>query len=487
MAFVIAPFALLLLVDVSTTGGLALGTRAGEFPDASQYQFLAQQPSQAGLEALLSSSQLPAFDQQQANLGSLLGTSAQFSPQQAGLQSLLSETSQLPALNQQQANLASFLGSSAQVSSQPSQQFLQAQLPQQAQPLQQLPADMDTSAGLGFFQTQQASSFPQVSQGQNMMANVQMKEVADLMHSVETLQKELSSSRMHEKQLNTMAYNAAQRSESIDQSARKLASLAQASVSEVASMKAHVKEVEKEKSELSTEKDELQTQLSEARSTVKRIQDREAAENTQVLEVNAAYKRRELALAQQDDQRQQLQQKRQQEQQQQEDQRQQQLRTLRSLRSQASEQRQQELQLQQQMQQLQLQQQASEANQDYNPDQLAIAKASPDAQAKALAQAQALAQSSPESFAQLYNTARLSSAPSSSSYQSNVQERLPNSLQAGIPSENNMLERLRADSYADFTGNGRAPPSSTYGAYNSRAASEAVDRQPSMNFLENRR
>lgn len=481
MAFVIAPFALLLLVDVSTTGGLALGTRAGEFPDASkQYQFLAQQPSQAGLEALLSSSQLPAFDQQQANLGSLLGTSAQFSPQQAGLQSLLSETSQLPALNQQQANLASFLGSSAQVSSQPSQQFLQAQLPQQAQPLQQLPADMDTSAGLGFFQTQQASSFPQVSQGQNMMANVQMKEVADLMHSVETLQKELSSSRMHEKQLNTMAYNAAQRSESIDQSARKLASLAQASVSEVASMKAHVKEVEKEKSELSTEKDELQTQLSEARSTVKRIQDRETAENAQVLEVNAAYKRRELALAQ-------LQQKRQQERQQQDDQRQQQLRTLRSLRSQASEQRQQELQLQQQMQQLQLQQQASEANQDYNPDQLAIAKASPDAQAKALAQAQALAQSSPESFAQLYNTARLSSAPSSSSYQSNVQEGLPNSLQAGIPSENNMLERLRADSYADFTGAGRATPSSTYGAYNSRAASEAVDRQPSMNFLENRR
>merc|ERR1719223_2725945 len=132
-----------------------------------------------------------------------------------------------------------------------------------------------------------------------MMANVPMKEVADLMHSVETLQKELTTSRIHEKQLNDMAYNAAQRSESIDQSARKLASLAQASVSEVASMKAHVKEVEKEKRELSTEKDELQTQLSEARTTVKQIQDREAAENAQVLEFNEAYKRHELALAQQ--------------------------------------------------------------------------------------------------------------------------------------------------------------------------------------------
>jgi len=443
LAFLTAALAFVLL-DIGPRGGL--GTRAEEFPDVTQpYQFLAQQPSQVS----------------QQQLESLL-SQPQAAQQQAGLQALLSEPSQLPAFDQQQANLGSLLGSSAQFSPQPSQQFLQAQLPQQAsqqflqpQPQQQASMGMDTSAGLGFFQTQQAPSFSQYSQAQNMMANVPMKEVADLMHSVETLQKELSTSRMHEKQLNDMAYNAAQRSESIDQSARKLASLAQASVSQVTSMKAHVKEVETEKDELSKEKDELfkekdelQTQLSEARTTVKRIQDREAAENSQVLEFNDAYKRHELALAQQQQQHQ-----------------------LRSLRSQ------------------QLQQRPYEPNRDDNLDQFDIAKASPQAQAKALAQAQALAQTSPESFAQLYNTARLRAAPSSSSYQPNIQEALPDSSQALIErlrsgsgmqgsalpdSSQALIERLRSDS-------------GTYGAYNSRAASEAVDRQPGMSFLNNRR
>jgi len=490
LAFVTSPFALLLW-DVGLRG--ALCTREKEFLYAGQQpnQFLYQYPqpsqvSQQQLNSLLSQPlgglQQPFLSQPQAALQqpqlsqlSLLS----LSQPQAGLQTLLAQPSQLPALDQLQANLGGFPGSSAQLPQQlPQQDFLQAQIPQQASLLQPLGSTgMDSTAGLNFGQipqapsfsqmsqmqntagnfdqTPQAPSFSQMSQMQNIMASVPIKEVVDLMHSVETLQKrtqglekQLSQAHMHEKQLNDAAYNAAARSNSIDESARKLASLAQASVTQaqksvtqeksmVESMKAHLKEVEEEKSELSKEKDELRTQLSEARTTVKRIEDREALES--------------------------------------------------------------------------LQAESKLADQNYKLNHLALATASPAAQAQALSQAQALAQESPESFAQLQALAQAShqgfdqlanqrSAPSSVSYEPAMQE-LPEilaQLQALAP-ESAAHQRSAPSSGVSYEPAMQEPSRSSFGA----GASETIGLQPrertlierltddqamgSLSFLDSRR
>lgn len=159
---------------------------------------------------------------------------------------------------------------------------------------------------------QQQATFLQMPQMQSITANVPIQQVIGLMSNVEALQKktqglekQLAQAQAHEKTLTDMAASASARSLSVDESARKLASLAQASVDQakksveeektsVASMRAKLAQVESEESKLRKEKDDLSALLDETRSSLKKAQDEDLkilAEDRETKEDNAALSR----------------------------------------------------------------------------------------------------------------------------------------------------------------------------------------------------
>jgi len=163
------------------------------------------------------------------------------------------------------------------------QQFLQPSAQQVQQSV--FPSVMD-DPNLVLGEQPQSSAASALAQMQNAVASVPVKEVMQLMQSVETLQKkadgfqkQLLEGHSREKELNDAAYAATYRSNVIDQNARKLASLAQTSVSQaqksmdeekvmVQAMKTRITSMEKEEQGLRAE-------LSETRMSLKRSQDKE--------------------------------------------------------------------------------------------------------------------------------------------------------------------------------------------------------------------
>lgn len=186
------------------------------------------------------------------------------------------------------------------------------QLNQQSAVQQQVPLLASSAEGLQSSESDLAATFLQMPQMQSITANVPIQQVIGLMSNVEALQKktqglekQLAQAQAHEKTLTDMAASASARSLSVDESARKLASLAQASVDQakksveeektsVASMRAKLAQVESEESKLRKEKDDLSALLDETRSSLKKAQDEDLkilAEDRETKEDNAALSR----------------------------------------------------------------------------------------------------------------------------------------------------------------------------------------------------
>jgi len=137
-----------------------------------------------------------------------------------------------------------------------------------------------------------AAEEPALMQMQRLTASVPMEQVLQLMQSVDTLQKktsglekELLMGHSREKELGDVARAASYRSSAIDENARKLAQLAQTSVSQaqksmdeekmvVQGMQARIAAMEKEEQE-------LRTQLSGSKAALQRLEDKEHSESSE--------------------------------------------------------------------------------------------------------------------------------------------------------------------------------------------------------------
>jgi len=137
-----------------------------------------------------------------------------------------------------------------------------------------------------------AAEEPALVQMQRLTASVPMAQVLQLMQSVDTLQKktsglekELLMGHSREKELDDVARAASYRSNTIDENARKLAQLAQTSVTQaqksmdeekmvVSGMQTRIAAMEKEEGE-------LRTQLSDSRTALQRVKDKEYSESSE--------------------------------------------------------------------------------------------------------------------------------------------------------------------------------------------------------------
>jgi len=137
-----------------------------------------------------------------------------------------------------------------------------------------------------------AAEEPALVQMQRLTASVPMAQVLQLMQSVDTLQKktsglekELLMGHSREKELDDVARAASYRSNTIDENARKLAQLAQTSVTQaqksmdeekmvVSGMQTRIAAMEKEEGE-------LRKQLSDSRTALQRVKDKEYSESTE--------------------------------------------------------------------------------------------------------------------------------------------------------------------------------------------------------------
>jgi chromosome segregation ATPase len=155
------------------------------------------------------------------------------------------------------------------------------QQPQYMQPMQQqsLIQSQPPAADDSVSEAQPAA----LQQLQHGTASLSMQDVMGLVESVKDLQKktkglekQLSDAHSHEKQLNDMAYAAQYRSTSVDQSARKLAQLAQTSVLQAQQSmdqeKNVVNDLKKRLIDGEKERSALQQELSQTQATMNSLQ-----------------------------------------------------------------------------------------------------------------------------------------------------------------------------------------------------------------------